>query len=145
MNTENRDVITLGADVGGKDAHIATHEHVLALRNFLRQECMGPYSDTIQEFALVLRIDGSVQSWGKVGIDNIAFKKRKSYITADIFMPQEVWITQDVVSLRDFLGTEVKKAMLMIGEYAKKQKVSISLDVLSCDLDRAIEKFCHIQ
>lgn len=64
MSSETRKLIALGADVGGKDAHGATHDSVLALRRLLQQKCKGPYGAAVKEFALVLRIDGCVQALG---------------------------------------------------------------------------------
>ena len=59
MDLGGSDIVTLGADVGGKDAHIGTHEYILEFRKLLRQECQGDYGNGngIVEFALVLRID----------------------------------------------------------------------------------------
>lgn len=141
MNVEDRDVITLGADVGGKDANAATCEHVLELRELLNQECLGPYSNTIKEFAIVLRIDGSVQSWGQSGINNIVLQKKRGYITADIFMPKEVWSAGNVRYLRKFLGDKVKSAIIEMAERVKQSKIDLSIEELRRDIDRAINKY----
>ena len=141
MNAAARDSVTLGADVGGEDADDATSEHVLAFRKLLQQECQGPYSDTVEEFALVLRIDGSVQTWGKSGVENVALQRRNTYATADIFVPKKAWSGGDSLVLRSVLATGVRDAMERIGKHAHREKVTVSIDTLIHDVDRAIEKF----
>src|SRR5690242_2188452 len=88
-------VITLGADVGGRDAHAAITGDILALRRLLEQECPGPYSATFDEFALILRIDGSVQSWGRRGVDHIRLQRKLRYAKADIYVPTTAWNAGD--------------------------------------------------
>jgi|GEM_PF-5337029 len=89
------DLITLGADVGGKDAFNATHQHILALRNLLRKIDTSTTNGALKEIALVLRVDGSVQAWGKRGVDNISFLKKKSFVTVDIFVTTDIWLEGD--------------------------------------------------
>lgn len=141
MSSEVQDVVTLGADVGGKDAHAATHEHIIVLRKLLRQECSGPYSTTIKEFALVLRIDGEVQSWGKSGVEGVALRKNNSFATADIFVPRNVWAGDSSHNLRSFLADEVMNAVAKIGRCSQSKKVDLSIDRLSYDVDTAVRQF----
>ena len=141
MSVESREPITLGADVGGKDAYSATHGHILALRKLLRQECRGPYSEIIKEFALVLRIDGSVQAWGKTGVEDVAMQKKNTFATADIFVPREVWSTNDAPNLRRFLASGVKAAVAKIATCAENRGVDVSREALERDVDTAVVKF----
>ena len=139
--SEARDAITLGADVGGKDAHAFTHEHILALRKLLQQECQGPYSRTVKEFAIILRIDGSVQSWSRSGTESVALQGRSTYATADIFVPKEAWSGVNSSSFRRFLAAEVRNALIKIAVFVQGRKVPVSIDRLTHDVDIAIEKF----
>lgn len=118
MTNTNTEFITLGADVGGKDAFNAfnaTNQHVLALRNLIRQEC-SIASGGLKEIALVLRIDGSVQAWGKCGVDNISLQKKKAFVAADIFVPVEVWSSGVASSIRQFLVDQVVCAVRLVVE-----------------------------
>lgn len=141
MNHKNRDIVTLGADVGGKDALIGTHEHVLELRKLLRQQCQGDYSSAIVEFAFVLRIDGSVQSWGKSGVEVVELQEKNTVATADIFVPREVWDTEDPAKFRCFLAKELRNAVVGISVRAREQKIPMETDRLNADIETAIEKF----
>jgi hypothetical protein len=137
----DRATVTLGVDAGGKDANSATAEHYMALRRLLESECQGPYSSTIKEIALVLRIDGSVQDWGKRGVDNVRIQKKSGYATADIFVTSDVWRMADTKSIRSYFATEVVAAVRKIAESAAKAKVPLDGERLLLDVDRAIKKF----
>jgi hypothetical protein len=141
MNPKGQYIVTLGADVGGKDAHVGTHKHVLEFRNLLRKECQGDYGSTVVEFAFVLRIDGSVQIWGKSGVDNVELQEKNTVATADIFIPRDVWDAENPTKFRGFLATEIRNAVAEISVCAHKQKISMAADQLSADIEKAIEKF----
>lgn len=141
MSDTGRVFVSLGADVGGKDAHVATHEHVLAFRRLLADKCRGPYSETIKEIALVLRIDGSVQAWHKCGVEGVALQKRNSFATADIYVPQNVWRSNDQVAIRGFLAGGVKAAIFEIAELTKTLDVDLLRENLGRDVHSAIQKF----
>jgi hypothetical protein len=141
MNINRIDVVTLGADVGGKDAYLATNEYVLALRKLLSAECQGFYSDIIKEFALVLRIDGSVQKWGKRGVDNVVINNKKSCATADIFVPIEIWLQGDKAVTKKFIGSGVLEALTKIKELAERNKIIVEFGELYRDAERAVDTF----
>ena len=136
-----KDAITLGADVGGKDADAATHEDILSLRIKLRQRCPGPYGEVIEEFALILRIDGSVQAWGKSGVENVVLNRRHRYATADIFVPRDVWSGADATVFRRFLAAQVRAAIDAIASRASRRKVELTIDALRRDVDSAIREW----
>jgi hypothetical protein len=121
MTNKTSDFVTLGADVGGKDAFSATNQHVLALRSLLRQECAKASGSFLKEIALVLRVDGSVQAWGKSGVDNISFQKKKAFVTADIFVPVDIWSTGDTSNIRRFLVDQVTCAIRLVVEEVNRQ------------------------
>lgn len=139
MSTGNES-ITLGADVGGKDAHLATHEHILALRKLLRQDCHGVYSYAIKEFALVLRVDGEIQAWGKSGVDGVKMGKKNSFVTADIFVPKEVW-SESAHGFREFIASGFQVAIEEIIKYAQGRGVDLSAEILRRDVGVALEKY----
>lgn len=136
MTKASSDFITLGADVGGKDAFGATNQHILELRGLLRQISSSAFGCTLKEIALVLRVDGSVQAWGKNGVDNIYFQKKKAFVTADIFVSADVWMTGDSSRIRQFLLDQVACAIRLVVENVNQQGVSLN----EVDLIEAIEE-----
>lgn len=141
MNSETRDLVSLGADVGGNEAHEATNASVLALRRLLRKKCKGPYSASIQEFALVLRIDGSVQSWGKSGAENAAFRQKNTYATVDIYVPISEWSDHNAAHIRKVLASGVIDAIERLVELAQRKKIDIEINDLRRDVGAAAKEF----
>ena len=141
MSETKRAAISLGADVGGNDAHRETSIYVMALRKCLEETCIGPYGTTFKEFALVMRIDGVVQSWDKQGVENIKVEQKSDSVSADIFVPARIWNTGDAKKIRNFFATEVKSAICKIIEQSEKIKVDIQPEKLLEDVEKALEKF----
>jgi len=141
MSNTSRPFVSLGADVGGKDAHDATHAHVLAFRKLLADSCRGPYGETIKEVALVLRIDGSVQAWGKRGVEGVVLQKKRTFATADIYVSRDVWATDGPPAFRSYLATGVKAAIAEIAECARRQGVDLLREELERDVHRATLEF----
>jgi len=133
--------VTLGADVGGKDAHCATQAHILAFRRVLAAACRarGSYGTRIREIALVLRIDGSVQAWMKRGVEDVALQKRNAFATADIYIPADVW--SDGSDFRRFLASQATLAIGQVIELARSKGVALSSDILRRDVAIAVDDF----
>jgi hypothetical protein len=131
--------VTLGADVGGNDAHAATQEHILALRKCLEECCGASYSEVLTKIQLVLRIDGSIQSWGKAGVDHVFIRPALGYATADVFVPAAEWETP--ARFRAFVGDGARAAVAEIGERAARRKQPLALDRLTQDVGHAVDRF----
>jgi hypothetical protein len=140
VTVERKPRVTLGVDAGGRDADEATRAHYMALRGLLAAECVGPYGTAFCEFALVLRIDGSVQTWGRRGVGDVRLQRKSRYATADIFVPAELWQSSPT-TIRAFLASEMKSAISKIVDRASSKKDSIDGGRLNADVERAIEKF----
>jgi hypothetical protein len=134
--SSDKAAVTLGVDVGGTDAHAATTEVCMELRQALASECRGPYGPSFAEFALVVRIDGSVQRWGKSGVDNVRLQRVAKYATVDIFVPQTVW-DAGPAAFRSFLATNILAAIEAIVDRAVKTKARLDSDHLVADVSRA--------
>jgi hypothetical protein len=139
--TKAKIAVTLGADVGGKDADAATDEHCMSLRKALERHCRGSYSPVLEKFAIVLRIDGSVQAWKKSGVDFTRVQKSAGYATADIFLPVEVWKDAPALAICRFLGEQCIAAIRSMVERATKVKVPVDGEKLLADVNRAVEEF----
>lgn len=136
MTNTNNDFVTLGADVGGKDAFDATNQHVLVLRNLLRQECLAVPREGINEIALVLRIDGSVQAWGESGVGKVSFQKKRAFVTADIFVSIDVWSTGDASNIRRFLVEQVLCAIQLIVDELDRKGIALDGKVFQYALEK---------
>ncbi len=133
--------VTLGADVGGKDADVATRDDVLALRRCLEAECRGPYGMVFHELALVLRVDGSVQAWNKIGVSNVRLQRHLRYATADIFMPRSSWEAVPPGAFRRHIADGVTTAVSEIVARALRAGDAVEGDALCRDVAAATRKF----
>jgi len=66
-----------------------------------------------------------VQAWGKRGVENISLLKKKTFVTADIFVPIDVWSKDESISIRQFLFDQVAHAIRLIVEYVNRQGVAL--------------------
>jgi hypothetical protein len=133
--------VTLGADVGGKDADAATNADVLALRRCLEASCRGPYSTTFDEIALVLRIDGSVQAWNTRGVANVRLQRKLRYATADIFVPRSSWSSESTGTFRGDIAEGVTEAVSDIVARSLRAGDDIDADALLRDVATAKIQF----
>jgi hypothetical protein len=131
--------ITLGVDVGGRDAHDATHELVLKLRKGLEATCTVPYGEVLTKIHLLVQIDGSVQSWGKSGVDRIFIRPSVGCATVDIWVPSVEW--QTAARFRAFLASNVLEAIAKVGERAAQRGHPLALTRLSEDVEAAVQSF----
>ena len=141
MKDLNAAFITLGADVGGRDADAATGPHLMKLRRLLAEECEGPYGKSLAEIALVLRIDGSIQSWKRSDVSNVRLQKKARYATADIFMPATVWKNGNALEIREFMLSGVQTAIQAILERARKAKLDLNGEKIIQDLQRVAKAY----
>ena len=131
--------VTLGADVGGRDAHDATNDAVLALRKCLQAACTEPYSAVLSKIHLLVQIDGSIQSWGKSGVDRVFIRPALACATADIFVPSDEW--QTPARFRAFLARNVVEAVSKVGERTVQRKQPLALERLVQDVESAVKSF----
>lgn len=141
MTDKTKAFVTLGADIGGKDAYNVLNEHILTLRKLLAEMCNGPYGSSIKEIALALRVDGCVQAWEKCGVEGVALQGKKAYAIADVYVPRHIWSDGDSNKIREFLGAGIKSAITQIADHARSLRVDISDKDLERDVARAVLAF----
>jgi hypothetical protein len=134
----NKATVTLGVLAGGKLAAEATHPQYRPLRRLLQAHCQGPYSAEVDEFSLILRIDGDIDHWEKEGCDRMRRSKKERYITIDIYVPRQRWEGVEGIQIRRYLATCVQEAFeKMIG---KLQRDKVAIDGYLLLRDFAIVK-----
>ena len=89
----------------------------LPLRKLLKEYCRGPYSSEVDEFSMVLRVDGDLVYWKKEGCDRMRRSKKGRYITIDIYVPRERWDGVRGIEIRRYLAACAEDALhRMIGK-----------------------------
>jgi hypothetical protein len=82
------------------------------MRKLLADNCQGPYSAEIREFALILRIGGEMQEFNFEGCERIRRNRKKAYITVDLGFPSYRWKGSADSSIREYLAEAVETGLL---------------------------------
>jgi hypothetical protein len=131
--------VSLAYEAGGPDVNV--HSYILQLRKLLERYCQGPYSDEVEGFALVLRIDGSIKQYHAEGVDRMRRHKRDKYLGADICIPEKRWKGVPELEFRLYLSSAVKVSLETCAGYLKKQKVEVDFHRLLMDYAEVEAKF----
>ena len=137
----DKPTVTVGVQAGDVPADQATNPHIRPLRQLLQAHCRGPYSPDVDEFSLVMRIDGAIDHWEKEGCDRMRRSKKERYITIDIYVPRARWEDVSGSEIRHYLAACVEDAFRrMIGKL-QRDKVSVDGDALLRDLATVKEQY----
>lgn len=136
-----KDTVTLGVQAGDERAGQTTEPHFMSLRKLLASVCIGPYSTEVDEFALILRIDGDGWHWNFEGCQKLRRSKKDRYITIDIGVPRQRWDGVSSDKIREYFSKNVELALAMCIEKLKKDKANIDGDALLRDYQKVKEQY----
>ena len=131
--------ITLGAQTSGEDNRVDCH--ILAFRKLLGIHCKGPYSDELDEFALILRIGGQMQEFDFEGCERIRRSRKQRYITVDLGFPSRRWKSKSDQDIKVYLAELVETGLLCCARRLDKDKAQIDLQRLISDFGAAKAEF----
>jgi hypothetical protein len=138
------DMVTMGVQAGGPEADAAVAPHYMPLRKLLSSKCNARYSSEVDEFALVLRIDGSVDKWSFEGCDRLRRSRTGRYITVDIGVPEVRWNDVSRGDLRRYLMDCVRQSFQLFVAKLKKDKTDIDADKLFKCLDHVAAAYLQL-
>ena len=101
-------------------------------KKIVQSEFKKDYSEIINKFSIIFRVDGKFSKWEEKGINRMRLMKKLNYITIDI------GITEDVLDLSEseiwnFIWLELQKATNSFLEKLKKAKVEFKEDEFKKD------------
>jgi hypothetical protein len=102
--------ITIGADCGGPEAGVVGKLKV-PLSHAIERNVTASHCTAVDKYALVLRIDGSLDKFGPEGLTRLRFAKARRYITIDVQVPESAWNGKSVPELKRYLATMVTEAI----------------------------------
>jgi hypothetical protein len=132
--------ITLGVQSGDVVASEATRPAFLSLRQHLEQ-CTATYCSDIREFALVLRISGSLWSFEGEGVQNVRLRRKDSYVTADYVMPESRWQGVPPAEIADYVARAVRETLAAMVAKLVRSKIAVDSTKLLEDVHRATTAF----
>ncbi len=140
MHTPASSFISIGCQAGGPDAREPC-ELKVSLYRALSRHVSSSHCAAIDEYALVLRIDGSLDKFGDEGICRLRFAKAKRYISADIQIPESVWKPLTTPQLMVYLSNQVKAAVSVCVARLRKEKLVVEEQELIAQIDAGIQEF----
>ena len=133
-------MITIGAQARGpKDGNIGKLK--VDLYHLFQKHCDKTYCPAIDEFALVLRINGALGTFGPEAIERIRHSRKKRYITVDIVIPMERWQGLPTPELKQYLAGQIRESLAMCAARLLKNGETVNKDLLLGDVDHAITEF----
>ena len=140
----DKPTILVGVQSGDVPSSRATDPHISPLRKLLKAHCLGPYSPDVDEFSLVIRVDGDIWHWEQEGCDRMRRRKKDRYITIDIYVPRSRWEGVPGIEIRKYLAACVEDAFQrMIGKL-RRDKVVVDGDALLRDFAVAKAQYLDI-
>lgn len=107
-------------------------------KKIVQSEFKKDYSEIINKFSIIFRVDGKFSKWEEKGINRMRLMKKLNYITIDI------GITEDILDLSEseiwnFIWLELQKASDSFLEKLKKSKIEFKEDEFKKDFISFIE------
>jgi hypothetical protein len=126
--------------MGGPEVCMIADEKVLLYRA-LAEHVTSSHCSAIDEFALVLRVDGSITTYGNEGVARVRFAKARRYITADIQIPKSIWLRMPRAELRLYLVKQAKAAVTACVSRLRAAKCIVAADGLDAEIEAAIKAY----
>ncbi|OES45452.1 hypothetical protein [Domibacillus iocasae] len=141
---ESSSYITFGCQIGGPKAGEVMQPHLIKLSLLLDKYCDYPYSNDVDEFAPIGRIDGNIYYWKFEGCEKLRLSKKYRYITVDIGMPKSRWEEKSDYEIREYLINCFQEALSLIVKRLKKEKFSIDDKKLFTDFEKVKVDYLQI-
>ncbi len=137
-------VISIGCQIGGPEPCSIGDLKVLLCR-LLAAHVTSTHCSAIDEYALVLRVDGSLDKFGSEGLARLRFAKARRYITLDIQIPEAVWKPMSEVETRQYLVKQVGAAIAACIGRLVKDRYTVHRLALQGELDTAFAEYLSLQ
>jgi len=132
--------ISIGCECGGPEASIIGDIKV-ALFHALLRHVTSSHCEAVDEYGLVLRVDGSLQKYGEEGLSRLRFAKSRRYITIDIQIPEVVWQPMNKQQLKAYLVCQVKAAVVACINRLQKEKYDVASEELMAEVEAASNEY----
>ena len=132
--------ISIGAQIGGPE-NCPIGDLKVPLYHLLSKHVTSTHCTSIDEFSIVLRVDGTLQKFGKEGLARLRFSKIRRYITVDVQIPEEIWKPLNIEESKQYLVKQVVLALTECVARLKKEKIAVEENTLFSQLSAAINEY----
>lgn len=131
--------ISIGCEGGGPET-----KRVCALKvplfHALQTHVTASHTSLIDEYSLVLRVDGSLQQYGDEGLAGLRLARVQRYITVDIQIPKHVWDPLPDSGLRAYIARQTQAAIVACVARIKREG-EIDERILLAQVQTAITEY----
>ena len=103
-------IVSIGCEGGGPETRVVCQAKV-PLAQALERTVTSSHSQAVSQYALVLRVDGSLQSYGEEGLARLRLYKSRGFVTVDIQIPEQAWKPLSAQELREYIARQVLYAV----------------------------------
>lgn len=133
-------IISIGAQMGGPEPCLIG-DLKIPLYRALSKHVTSTHCSAIDEYAIVLRVDGSLDKFGEEGLARLRFAKARRYITVDIQIPETVWQPMSKSQTLAYLANQVRSAITMCVSRLNKEKYAVAEELLRVQVETAINEY----
>jgi hypothetical protein len=132
--------ISIGCQQGGPEGGYFAALKV-PLYRLLCKHVTSTHCPAIDEYALVLRIDGAIDKFGEEGITRLRFAKARRYITCDVQVPERTWRPMTERQTKQYLADSVKSALAACATRLSREGAEVNGTALQLEVDAAIADY----
>ncbi len=137
-------VISIGCQAGGPEVRFIGDLKV-PLYRALAKHVTSTHCPAVDEYAIVLRVDGSLEKFGDEGFTRLRFAKARRYITVDVQIPETIWHPMSKRQLRKYLAHQVKDAIVLCAGRLRKDKHAVAETGLFVEIEAAINEYLAVE
>ena len=132
--------VGIGCQNGGpEDGGIG--ELKVQLYQALRRHLTSSHCAAVDEYAIVLRVDGSLDTFGAEGLARLRFAKARRYITIDVQIPEAVWRPLDRGQIKEYLAHRIRDAIEGCVARLQKDRQAVETGRLFSEINVATAEF----
>ena len=137
-------VISIGCQAGGPEVGFISDLKV-PLYRALAKHVTSSHCSAVDEYAIVLRIDGSLDRFGDEGFARLRYAKARRYITVDVQIPEAVWQPMSKPQFRSYIAHQVKGAIALCTARLRQDRHAVSEKDLYAEIEAAINEYLALE
>jgi hypothetical protein len=137
------DFISISAQIGGPEAELLSQLKVPLFQS-LRECVTSTHCSAIDQYDLVLRVDGTLDKFGPEGLARLRFAKARRYITLDIQVPESVWQPLTRHQAKVYLVRQVRVALEACVDRLTKDGHSVNNQLLWEEVNLACTRYLAV-
>lgn len=139
-NRVSSSFISIGCQSGGPEAGVVGRAKV-PLYLALERHLTSTHCSAIDEFALILRVDGSLDKFGAEECTRLRFERTRRYIKIDIQIPEPAWKPLNEAGLKKYLVQRIKGAIALCVDRLREEKIAVDTATLESEIESASREY----